>query len=360
MLFISICLTACGGVATLVDPETHIVEASPEALPPQPLSFEPVGDFISGMPIDLAPLPSGNWLVATREGHFVLLDHEFKIIAHQTIPTLTYGDSGLMGFELDPNFETNRFIYIYRTMPDTGGVYENGLIRYTVTENAIILTQPEEIAVLPMLNRYGFHQGGGFAFGPDGYLYLAIGDGSPDPSEIASWVQNEDTYFGKILRIDTMSLEQETVATGLRNPFTAVATDAGLVVADVGGEEFEEVNLQPWGGESNFGWPLEEGPGHDFDSPVIALKHCDPVLQDQDPFRKNHGGIVHECENTSLTVIGELDGEILYSEIFYGLVRGYNPETKEDRHLGHFPGLTACRAGHCVSLFSGNVLEMSN
>lgn len=356
-------LSGCGSAELDQDPST--ITEHPE--PSQPYSFEEVGDYISGMPIDLAPLPSGNWLVATRDGHILLLNWAFEIIAHTSIPTETFNDSGLFSLVLDPNFVANRYVYVYRTIVDCGDVYCNALTRFTLKEDADIIHEETEIAVFPMINRYGYHQGGGLAFGPDGYLYLAVGDGSPDPDKIASVVQQTEGHFGKLLRIDTESLEYQVAAMGLRNPFTATATEAGLVVADVGGEAWEELNLVPWGGNTlNFGWPLEEGPGESYDNPLLAIKHCDETNQDQDPAQhaKNHGGVVHECDNTSIVVAGYHNGTVIYSELYSGYVRGVSVDGTKDRHLGHMPGLTALEKGpdgflYGVSLFSGRVVRLT-
>src|SRR5690606_9941639 len=121
------------------------------------------------------------------------------------------------------------------------------------------------------------HNGGQIAFGPDGYLYIGLGDGGSggDPEGNG---QNLDTFLGKLLRIDvsgdgyqvpsdnpfvgTAGVRPEIWAYGLRNPwrFSFDSESGDLFIADVGQNAFEEVNLQPAssaGGE-NYGWKIME------------------------------------------------------------------------------------------------------
>jgi glucose/arabinose dehydrogenase len=162
------------------------------------------------------------------------------------------------------------------------------------------------------------------------------------------------------------------VARGLRNPFTMASFPGGVIIGDVGDETYEELNLMPFGSDSNFGWPLAEGPGEDFDNPLVALRHCDEFYENQDPVGhvKNHAGVVHECGGNTITAIGfydsdldpydgALDNTVLYSDVYYGFIRGIALDGGNDRHLAHFSGIVASEIGpdgylYAVSLFASN------
>jgi glucose/arabinose dehydrogenase len=145
----------------------------------------------------------------------------------------------------------------------------------------ILLTIPQ-----PFAN----HNGGQLAFGPDGFLYIGLGDGGSggDPQNNA---QNDNSLLGKILRIDvesgvspyaipptnpfvsTAGARGEIWAIGLRNPwrFSFDRLTGDLYIADVGQSSFEEVNFQPAtspGGE-NYGWRIMEG-SHCFGDPACS------------------------------------------------------------------------------------------
>jgi glucose/arabinose dehydrogenase len=136
--------------------------------------------------------------------------------------------------------------------------------------------------VLRVDQPYANHNGGGIAFGPDGYLYIATGDGgsSGDPHGNS---QKLDSYLGKILRIDVDAADPfaippdnpfvdgnglpEIWSYGLRNPwrFAFDPLTGDLYIADVGQSAWEEINFQPGGAQGgiNYGWNIREG-AHTF------------------------------------------------------------------------------------------------
>ena len=184
------------------------------------------------------------------------------------------GERGLLGLTFDPKFKTNRRLYVHYT--DRNG--DTVLARYAATTD-FSRADPNSAKVLFTVKQpYANHNGGQLAFGPDGFLYLGLGDGGSggDPQNNG---QNLGSPLGKILRFDVSGDDAKPApgnpflnrqganphiwAYGLRNPwrFSFDRQTGDLIIADVGQNAFEEVNRQPRnskGGE-NYGWRTREG-----------------------------------------------------------------------------------------------------
>lgn len=183
---------------------------------------------------------------------------------------LSGGERGLLGLAFHPNYRRNgRFFVNYTRKPDGATIvaeYRRGTTAASAAlEERILLTVPQP---------YPNHNGGMVAFGPDGYLYIGLGDGGSqgDPENRA---QNPEDLLGKILRInvdrgapydipmDNPFAKQggrpEIYALGLRNPwrFSFDIETGNLWVADVGQHTWEEIDLVARGG--NYGWRVMEG-----------------------------------------------------------------------------------------------------
>lgn len=181
----------------------------------------------------------------------------------------TAGERGLLGIAFDPNFPTNRYVYVYYThnaSPD-----KNRVSRFTAdAANPDVAEPGSEVVILDDIGAdTGFHNGGAVHFGSDGKLYIGVGDGGATSSNS----QSLSTLSGKLLRINpdgsiptdnpyvgTPGVRAEIWALGLRNPFTfAVDPVTGKIyVNDVGQQTWEEINLGVIG--ANYGWPTCEGP----------------------------------------------------------------------------------------------------
>lgn len=184
-------------------------------------------------------------------------------------------EKGLLGFAFHPNYEINGQFFVYYTNRE-GSV----IARYTRdAENPEIGDLDSEEILLTYAQPYDNHNGGHIEFGPDGYLYIASGDGGSggDPQNNA---QNKASLLGKILRIDvdqtngdkaygippdnpfagnSDGYKEEIFAYGLRNPwrFNFDLKRDLLIAADVGQDQTEEIDLITNGG--NYGWNILEG-----------------------------------------------------------------------------------------------------
>jgi uncharacterized protein (TIGR03437 family) len=186
------------------------------------------------------------------------------------------GERGLLGLAFPPGFAGKQRFYVNYT--DLNG--DTVIAMYRVTSNPDIADPASETVLLNITQPYENHNGGQLRFGPDGYLYIGMGDGgsSGDPQNNA---QNRGSLLGKLLRIDvesepgrvrippdnpfvnTSGARPEVWAYGLRNPwrFSFDRATGDLFIADVGQNAWEEVNFTPAssrGGE-NYGWPQVEG-----------------------------------------------------------------------------------------------------
>jgi hypothetical protein len=189
---------------------------------------------------------------------------------------LAGGERGLLGLAFHPQFaSTRRFFVNYTRMPDGATV----IAEYRVSASNGNVAETEEIALLTVAQPFANHNGGMIEFGPDGFLYIGLGDGGSanDPDNRA---QNTQDLLGKILRIDVDRPQSSTVlysspatnpfvgadpgrdeifALGLRNPwrFSFDRGTGSLYVGDVGQGEREEIDIVTVGG--NYGWHVFEG-----------------------------------------------------------------------------------------------------
>jgi glucose/arabinose dehydrogenase len=184
-------------------------------------------------------------------------------------------EQGLLGLAVPPGFPGERpFFFVDYT--DLNG--DTNVVRYSLSGDTNVADPNSATPVLFVDQPYPNHNGGHIAFGPDGYLYVALGDGGSggDPQGNA---QNLNTLLGKILRLDVLSAEPYAIppdnpfaagggapeiwSYGLRNPwrFSFDRATGDLYIGDVGQNAYEEVNYQPAGsaGGENYGWDYMEG-----------------------------------------------------------------------------------------------------
>lgn len=234
---------------------------------PTTMDFAPDGRlFVSQQGGDLRVIKDG-----------VLLDQPFL-----SVTTDSNGERGLLGVTFDPDFATNHWVYIYYTAltPAT----HNRLSRFTADGDRAVPGSEVVLLDLPNLSSARNHNGGSLHFGPDGKLYVAVGENANGPNS-----QRLDTVLGKILRLSrdgtppadnpffgvTTGANRSIWAMGLRNPFTfAFQPGSGrMFINDVGQDTWEEINEGVAG--ANYGWPQSEGPTSNpaFRTPLFSYTH---------------------------------------------------------------------------------------
>lgn len=208
------------------------------------------------------------------------------------------GEQGLLGLAFHPSYSTNGFFYVYYCSGTGNG--ETRVSRFTVSSNPDIANVSSQIIMWSLSQPFSNHKGGDIAFGSDGFLYFAPGDGGGDPGDRA---QNMTLDFGKIIRINPQPNGTYTIpstnpyfnstnpttrriwASGLRNPwrFSFDRTTGDMWIGDVGQNAWEEVDFIVSGDNSgpNFGWRCYEGlvsynlSGYQgsYDQPVDVQSH---------------------------------------------------------------------------------------
>jgi glucose/arabinose dehydrogenase len=254
-------------------------------------------------PTAVAGLPDGRVLVTEKPGRIRAYDPRSGLAPRPVLDITgrvdeTDAERGLLGLAPAPDFARSRTVYVvYTRRPDAAVTLSR--IRLTTGAEQVLLTQEHA--------EFGNHNGGHVTFGPDGYLYLGIGDGGSGGDPFGSG-QNRNTLLGKVLRIDVSracaplpycvppgnpfagvaGARPEIWAWGLRNPwkFAFDKVDRSLWIADVGQGRYEEVDhIGPRDGGANFGWSCMEGPI------VFDETRCDPAAEYAPPVFHYRSGL---------------------------------------------------------------------
>jgi glucose/arabinose dehydrogenase len=242
------------------------------------------------------------------------------------------GERGLLSMAFDPGYATNGRFYIYYTDGNGDIVVD----RHTVSTNPDVANTAFQQVIAIQHRLASNHNGGLLMFGPDGMLYMGTGDGGGggDPQNNG---QNINSLLGKLLRLNVASLPytipvgnpfvgvngaDEIWAYGLRNPWRyAFDAPAGqLYIADVGQNEWEEVNVTPaTTGGLNYGWRIMEG-RHCFNpNPCDMTGLTLPLLEyDHGQGCSITGGFVYRG-----AAIPELAGHYFYSDYCSGFLRSF-------------------------------------
>jgi glucose/arabinose dehydrogenase len=312
---------------------------------------------------------SGRLFIAQQPGKILVLSEGAVLgtpfLDLSTLVTAEGNEQGLLGLAFHPDFAENGFFYVNYTEPESNPPPDcppppadcdaNTVVaRYRVSENDPNLADPSSAQVFLRLNQpRRNHNAGALAFGPDGYLYVALGDGggAGDPYENA---QDLGTLLGSILRIDVDGsppaepndlcgpdpgyglpsdnpfVDQagacdEIWAYGLRNPwrFSFDRETGDLFIGDVGQNEIEEIDFQPatsLGGE-NYGWKCFEGTIEYDNDPPCQGPLEDPILEyTHDEGRAVTGGYRYRGD-----LFPKLLGVYFYADYAFGKVWGTVP-----------------------------------
>jgi glucose/arabinose dehydrogenase len=255
-------------------------------------------DVLQSKNLTLTPVVKGlkepTWLVSAPDGRLFVLERAgtVRVVrdgALKPTPVLdltdrvsTSTEQGLLCLVFDPHFADNGYVYVDYT--DTDRAVQ--VIRYQfLADDPDRLDPATAHTILDLPKKSMYHNGGTLAFGPDGYLYVSVGD-----DENSAGAADLGNLYGKILRLDLAGGDPYAVppsnpfvdrpgaapeiwSYGLRNPYR-ISFDrqtGELWIGDVGEANWEEVDLQPassaGGGGENYGWPIQEG------------RHCDPKSQ---------------------------------------------------------------------------------
>lgn len=242
----------------------------------QTLSLQSFGTGFT-QPVEITHAGDSRLFVAEQTGRIKILNNNGSVNATPFLNISTIissgGERGLLGLAFHPNYTSNGYFFVNYT--NTSG--NTVIARYSVSANPDIANTTGQI-LLTITQPFSNHNGGSIKFGPDGFLYIGMGDGGSagDPGDRA---QNINENLGKMLRIDVNSTiapfyinppsnpyvgiagNDEIWAIGLRNPwkFSFDKSTGDLWIADVGQGVYEEVNkVAPTLANVNYGWHCYE------------------------------------------------------------------------------------------------------
>ena len=286
----------------------------------------------------------------------------------------SFDERGLLGIAFDPDYSTNRFVYVYYTVGS--GQPHNRIARYKANANgdAALAGSARTIMDLEPLSA-GNHNGGALAFGPDGKLYVAVGDNANSAN-----AQSIGNRLGKILRLNASpnnpipasnptsidgiggtptGVNRAIWCAGLRNPFTFAFKPGTSVmyINDVGQNTFEEIDVGAAG--ANFGWGLTEGPFNqgsfpDFTPPIAYYHHSD----DSQSFPENNnftgfaitGGAFYVPDTN--TFGAGFTGDYFFADFINGWIRRYDANLQRiTRFATNIDGPVALCVGNDGALY---------
>ena len=259
---------AAGPVSTATTALSRAVTAPAVRLQKLPQTFtKPV--YLTAAPGDASRL-----FVVEKTGKIVIVQNGARLakpFLDITSKVSTGGEQGLLSMAFDPQYASNGRFYVDYT--NVNG--DTRVVRYAVSKgDPNVANAGSARTVLSVHQPYSNHNGGQLQFGPDGRLYVGLGDGGSegDPNHYG---QNRATLLSKILRLNVSvsPVKVQKYAMGLRNPwrFSFDARTGALWIGDVGQDKWEEVDyLRPGApAGANFGWSAYEGT-HVYNSAIAA------------------------------------------------------------------------------------------
>ncbi len=278
--------------------------------------------------------PDGRIFVCLQAGQLrVIKNGSLLATPFVSLTVDSNGERGLLGIAFDPNFTSNHFLYVYYTVP--GSPAHNRVSRFTANGDVALAGSEFVLADLDNLSGAGNHNGGAIHFGPDGKLYVAVGENAN-----AANSQTLSNRLGKILRINSdgsipsdnpffniaSGANRSIWAMGLRNPFTfGFQPGTGrMFINDVGETTWEEINDGLAG--SNYGWNLCEGA-------------CSPANANfRDPlFQYAHGSLLTQgCAIVGAAFYNPATvqfptsyvGKYFFGDLCNGWIRSFDPSSK--------------------------------
>lgn len=327
------------------------VEPPPPPPPPAPepeIALEAVASGLD-QPVGLAHAGDERLFVIEQPGRIRVLsddgmrDTPFLDIVERV--KLGFSEEGMLGLAFHPNYADTGYFYVYYIWEPPSGKDRSRVSRFSVSADPNVANSASEQVLMEFEQPLSNHNGGDLAFGPDGLLYIASGDGGPagGPDNFA---QKTDTLLGKILRIDVDATApalgpdcrlagtldygipasnayvdgiggegcDEIYALGLRNPwqFSFDRGTGNIWIGDVGQNRIEEIDVVPAGADGglNFGWSCFEG-NAPFDQTGCDRAYLPPVYaySHDDGSCSVTGGFVYRGGN-----LPALQGQYLFSD----------------------------------------------
>jgi glucose/arabinose dehydrogenase len=295
-------------------------------------------------PTAMAFAPDGRLFICQQGGQLRVVKNGSLLATPFVSITVDSNDErGLLGVAFDPNFATNSFVYVYYTAPTPAT--HNRVSRFTASVgNPDVAAAGSEVPIFDLnnLSGAGNHNGGAIHFGPDGKLYIAVGENANPANS-----QSLGNLLGKILRINsdgTIPADNPTTfggiagsptgnnraiwSVGLRNPytFTFQPSSGRMFINDVGQSNWEEINDGIAG--SNYGWSICEGlcapPNANFRNPLFQYAHGNSGTTGC----AITGGAFYNP--TTVNFPSDYVGKYFYAEFCTGWIRRFDPATGTD------------------------------
>ena len=341
LLLIGLGLLVPGSLAAEPTEPAPVVSSSPQASVEGALTGLTASLVVAGLhfPTDVLELPgSGLLLVAEKPGRVVIVEDgrvlEKPLLDISDWIVETSQEQGLLSIEAHPDFVDNDLLYLFFT--DLIGDSQLVEVEVLRSGSSVLGVGPPR-SILQVPQRHKYHQSGSMVFGPDGYLWVSIGDGGGigDPEKNG---QNPATLKGTIIRLDLSGRpysipsdnpffdlrrggRPEVWAYGLRNPWRiSIDHETGLLyVPDVGQETVEEINIVTLSdGGTNFGWSATEGTG------CFREETCDPeafTLPVLHYLHKGNGCAIVGGQVYRGAAVPELHGHYFYADFCRGWIR---------------------------------------
>lgn len=330
-------LASCGGGQEAPGRASSSPSSSPSPASPSPVvGLERIpGDFSEPLYFTAPPGDTSRLFVVEKSGVIRIVKDAVLAEPFLDLSDAVSGGSeqGLLSLAFDPDFQRSGKFYVNFTDEDGTTKVSEFSVRGDDPDRADANSRVDLLAVP---QPYSNHNGGQLQFGPDGLLYVGMGDGGSggDPEGRA---QNPDDLLGKILRLDVAGdADPEVYALGVRNPwrFSFDRETGGLWIADVGQNEREEVSYLPPEAvpEANLGWRGYEG-SQEYDAATARRLDRDelvwPVAEyGHDMGESITGGYVYRG-----TAIPALRGHYLYADFVSGHVWAMQGPNGEPRFL---------------------------
>jgi len=241
------------------------------------------------VPWDMVFTPDGRIFVTEREGKVRLIEKgELKEEPMLEVNVAKVGEAGLLGIALHPKFSENHFVYIYYTYQASFNELRNRVARFVEKDGKLL--NERIILDIPMNSNSAIHHGGRIKFGPDGKLYITVGDGANSLQ-----AQDLNSYAGKVLRInDDGTIPEDNPFKGspiytyghrnpqgidwhpiTKKPYISEHGPSGFdySLRQLRNRGYDEINLLEAG--KNYGWPLYVGKEND-------PNYVDPIIDSDD------------------------------------------------------------------------------